>query len=72
MIATKFVDVIKGHDGSAALAKRKLRLDQHSGIIVVFLTKRGDQIKVLLWDGSGLMLCQAVLEYWKQTQAQAS
>ena len=52
VIATKPVDFRKGHDGLAALAERELGLDPHSGIIVVFRAKRGDRIKVLLWDGS--------------------
>ena len=55
VIATKPVDFRKGHDGLAALAERELGLDPHSGIIVVFRAKRGDRIKVLLWDGSGLV-----------------
>ena len=57
VIATKPVDFRKGHDGLAALAERELGLDPHSGIIVVFRAKRCDRIKVLLWDGSGLVLC---------------
>ena len=55
----------KGHDGLAALAERELGLDPHSGIIVVFRAKRGDRIKVLLWDGSGLVLCYKRLEQGK-------
>ena len=52
VIATKPVDFRKGHDGLAALAERELGLDPHSGIIVVFRAKRGDRIKVLLWDAT--------------------
>lgn len=65
VIATKPVDFRKGHDGLAALAERELGLDPHSGIIVVFRAKRGDRIKVLLWDGSGLVLCYKRLEQGK-------
>jgi transposase len=65
VIATKPVDFRKGHDGLAALAERELGLDPHSGIIVVFCTKRGDRIKVLLWDGSGFVLCYKGLEHGK-------
>ena len=61
------VDFRKGHDGLAALAERELDLDPHSGIIVVFRAKRGDRIKVLLWDGSGLVLCYKRLEQGKFT-----
>jgi transposase len=59
------VDFREGHDGLAALAERELDLDPHSGIIVVFRAKRVDRIKVLLWDGSGLVLCHKRLEQGK-------
>ena len=62
VIATKPVDFRKGHDGLAAVAERELELDPHSGIIVVFRAKRGDRIKVLLWDGSGLVMSYKRLE----------
>lgn len=62
VIATKPVDFCKGHDGLAALAERELGFDPHSGIIVVLRAKRGDRIKVLLCDGSGLALCYKRLE----------
>ncbi len=62
VIATKPVDFRKGHDGLAAVAERELGLDPHSGIIVVFRAKRGDRIKVLLWDGSGLVMTYKRLE----------
>lgn len=62
VIATKPVDFRKGHDGLAAVVERDLGLDPHSGIIVVFRAKRGDRIKVLLWDGSGLVMCYKRLE----------
>jgi transposase len=62
VIATKPVDFRKGHDGLAAVAERELGLDPLSGIIVVFRAKRGDRIKVLLWDGSGLVMSYKRLE----------
>ena len=62
MIATKPVDFRKGHDGLAAVAQQQLSLDPHSGVIVVFRAKREDWIKVLLWDGSGLVMCYKRLE----------
>ena len=62
VIATKPVDFRKGHDGLAALASSTLGLDPYCGVIVVFRAKRGDRIKILLWDGSGLVLCYKRLE----------
>lgn len=63
VIATKPVDFRKGHDGLAAVAERELGLDPHSGVIVVFRARRGDRIKVLLWDGSGLVMSYKRLEH---------
>jgi transposase len=65
VIATKPVDFRKGHDGLAAVAERALGLDPHSGVIVVFRAKRGDRIKVLLWDGSGMVMAYKRLEQGK-------
>ena len=36
--------------------QNKLGLDPHSGLIVVFRSKRKDRLKILLWDGTGLVL----------------
>lgn len=65
MIATKPVDFRKGHDGLAAVVQNKLGLDPHSGVVVVFRSKRGDRIKVLVWDGSGLVLTYKRLDEGK-------
>jgi transposase len=62
VVATKPVGFRKGHDGLAAVVQNELGLDPHSGIIVVFRAKRGDRIKVLLWDGSGLVMAYKRLE----------
>lgn len=56
VVAAKPVDFRKGHDGLAALVASELGLDPHSGVIVVFRSRRSDRIKVLLWDGSGLVM----------------
>ncbi len=65
VVATKPVDFRKGHDGLAAVVQNELGLDPHSGIIVVFRAKRGDRIKVLLWDGTGLVMAYKRLEEGK-------
>jgi transposase len=54
VIATRPVDFRRGHDSLAALAQNQLGLDPHSGVIVVFRSKRGDRIKILVFDGTGL------------------
>ena len=65
VIATKPVDFRKGHDGLAAYVEKELGLQAHSGIIVVFRAKRADRIKILVWDGSGLVLIYKRLEAGK-------
>lgn len=65
LIATKPVDFRKGHDGLAAIVANDLGLDPHSGVVVVFRARRGDRIKVLVWDGSGLVMAYKRLEQGK-------
>lgn len=62
VIATRPVDFRRGHDGLAATVQNELGLDPHSGLTVVFRSKRGDRLKVLVWDGSGLVLIYKRLE----------
>jgi transposase len=62
LVAARPVDFRKGMDGLAALAKETLAQDPFSGTILVFRAKRADRVKLLLWDGSGLMLVSKRLE----------
>lgn len=60
LVATRPVDFRKGAHGLAALAAEVLSEDPFSGAVLVFRAKRADRIKLLIWDGSGLVLV------WKQ------
>lgn len=62
VIAVKPVDFRRGHDGLAAMVQNELGLDPYSGLTVVFRSKRGDRIKILVWDGSGLVMTYKRLE----------
>lgn len=62
LVATKPVDFRKGMDGLAALAQQTLAQDPFSGTVLVFRAKRADRVKLLVWDGSGLMLVSKRLE----------
>jgi transposase len=62
LVATRPVDFRKGADGLAALAKETLGQDPLSGVAFVFRAKRADRVKILVWDGSGLVL------YWKRLE----
>lgn len=56
LVATKPVDFRKGIDGLAALVQEHLKLDPFTGTIYVFRAKRADRVKLLVWDGSGLVM----------------
>lgn len=62
LVATKPVEFRKGIDGLAALVQEQLRLDPYTGTVFVFRAKRSDRIKLLVWDGSGLVLVYKRLE----------
>ena len=62
VVATRPVDFRKGHDGLAAVAEHELGVDPHSGVAVVFRSKSGDRLKLLVWDGTGLVLLYKRLE----------
>jgi transposase len=62
LIATRPVDFRKGADSLAALAKETLRQDPFSGAVLVFRSRRADRVKILVWDGSGLVLVWKRLE----------
>ena len=61
-MAVRSVDFRKGHDGLAAVASHEFGIDIHSGVIVVFRSKGGDRIKMLLFDGTGLVMTYKRLE----------
>ena len=61
VVATRPVDFRKGHEALAALVEQELGLDPFSGV-VVFRSKRADRVKVLWWDGTGLVLASKRLE----------
>ena len=50
LIATKPVDFRCGHQALALMVQTELRLDPHSGVTVVFRAKRGDRLKILVWE----------------------
>ena len=62
LVATKPVDFRKGMDGLAAYVQEAFKTDPFSGVIYVFRPKRADRVKLLLWDGTGLVLVAKRLE----------
>lgn len=64
-LATQPCDMRKGMDGLAAQVQNVLAADPFSGALFVFRGKRGDMLKILAWDGSGLILFAKRLERGK-------
>jgi len=62
LIATRPIDFRKGADGLAAIAQHVLGEDPFSGTVIVFRARRGDRVKLLVWDGTGLVLIWKRLE----------
>jgi len=61
-LACQPVDLRKGFDGLSALVANVLRDDPFCGHLFLFRGKRGDYLKLLYWDGSGLCLFAKRLE----------
>ena len=51
----------KGFDGLSALVRAQ-ELDLFSGDLFVFISRRADRIKILMWDRGGLVLWYKRLE----------
>jgi transposase len=65
LLATKPMDFRKGAHSLTALAADVLGAAPFSGAVLVFRSRRPDRIKILMWDGSGLVLI------WKQLEGGA-
>jgi transposase len=65
LLATRPVDFRRGADSLAALAAEMLGEDPFSGVVLVFRSRRADRVKILVWDGSGLVLV------WKRLEGSA-
>ncbi|SDR46832.1 IS66 family insertion sequence element accessory protein TnpB [Pseudovibrio sp. Tun.PSC04-5.I4] len=62
VVATRPVDFRKGHNGLAALVHNELKSDPFTGTVFVFRSRRADRLKLVFWDGSGLVLVYKRLE----------
>ena len=61
-LALGATDMRKGFDGLSALVGQMLKQDPFSEHLFVFRSRRGDRLKALYWDGSGLCLYAKRLE----------
>ena len=65
LLATRPIDFRRGAHALAALAAEVLGENPFSGVVLVFRSRRADRVKILVWDGSGLVLI------WKQLEGGA-
>ena len=62
LLAAQPVDFRKGMDGLAALVQQALRADPFQGDVFIFRPRRTDRVKILVYDGTGLVLYAKRLE----------
>lgn len=71
-IVAGITDLRRGFTGLSAQIQMALEQDPFSGHVFIFRGKRGDQIKLLWWDGDGLCLFAKRLEHgrfiWPQAE----
>ena len=71
-IVAGHTDMRKGFDGLAAVAQSALLANPFCGHVFVFRGRRGDILKVLWFDGQGLMLLAKRLERGRFVWPQAT
>ena len=50
------VDLRRGHDGLVAIVRNEWKLNPFDGHLFVFLGRRLDRVKILVWDRNGFVL----------------
>jgi transposase len=57
-LAVEPVDLRRGIDGLSAIVQQALEQAPCAGSAFVFRNRAGNRLKLLLWDGNGVWLCQ--------------
>jgi transposase len=55
-LAAEPVDLRRGHDGLVALVRNLWKLNPFDGHLFVFVGRRVDRVKILVWDRNGFVL----------------
>lgn len=61
-LATEPTDLRKGFDGLAAATRHVIQQDPLSGHLFVFINRRRNRMKILIWQASGFLLLYKRLE----------
>jgi transposase len=64
-VATQPIDFRTGVHGLVALVAQELQANPYSGDVFVFRSKRADRLKLLAFDGTGIVLATKWLEEGK-------
>jgi len=52
------VDMRRGLDGLSAIVQQSLRHSPCAGSAFIFRNRAGNRLRLLVWDGNGVWLCQ--------------
>lgn len=55
-LAAEPVDLRRGHDGLVGIVRSTWQLNPYDGHLFVFLGRRLDRVKILVWDRNGFVL----------------
>jgi transposase len=62
LVAARPIDFRRGVHGLVAMVAEALNGDPYCGNVFVFRSKRKDRIKMVVWDGTGMVLVTKWLE----------
>ena len=57
-LAVAPVDMRRGMDGLSAMVQQSLGYSPCAGSAFIFRNRAGNRLRLLLWDGNGVWLCQ--------------
>ena len=55
-LASEPIDLRRGHDGLVAIVRNEWKMNPYEGHLFVFLGRRLDRVKILVWDRNGFVL----------------
>jgi len=61
-LCTGITDMRKGFDSLCGIVSSQMKMDALSGAIFIFINRKRNQVKLLLWEGDGLSLYHKRLE----------